>query len=216
MSLSSLIPALLGAGAFLALGKKKVAFATTNPIFTNRFDGSFGRHCHGIPIPYLRALAKNESTFDPLDDSGPAWGLLQVTEVVRHGYNKRFRTDYSREDLLKTEINVKIACELIGRIAKTLPKKHPRALPRGVDWESPRFVEIVTLGWNAGYSEAAGIGRVLGILEQEGVPPSMVNIDTIHQVALRNRRVTRHLRNPDKVNWSRKVALDYVRQISVV
>jgi hypothetical protein len=53
---------------------------------------------------------------NPLEASGPAWGLLQVTEVVRTDFNARHRTRYSREDLLEARINVTIATDLLRRI----------------------------------------------------------------------------------------------------
>ena len=60
------------------------------------FDPLFREHGHGLPITYLRALAKRESNMNPLEATGPAWGLLQVTEVVRNDFNARNRTRYAR------------------------------------------------------------------------------------------------------------------------
>ena len=61
------------------------------------FDKIFLAEGQGIPVPYLRALAKRESNNNPREQKGPAWGLLQVgvspkAGDVLKGYNKRYGT----------------------------------------------------------------------------------------------------------------------------
>jgi len=47
-----------------------------------------------------------ESNLNPRSNEGPAWGLLQVIEVVRTDYNERHGTSYRRADLLDPVVNV--------------------------------------------------------------------------------------------------------------
>lgn len=205
------------AGGVLVLAARKSpaqSIQTVNRLFTGRFDPVFRRHCPGIPVPYLRALAKHESDFDPSEASGPAHGLLQVTEKVRLGFNERFGTAHSRADLLSPSVNAEIACDLIARIARVLPKNHPVALPR-VAWLDPRFVGIVTLAWNAGFSEASGMGFVLGKMERAGLKPSQITIDSVHDFALGiPNPKARFLKIPGRLEFARRVTDDYMAQIS--
>ena len=64
-------------------------------------------------------------------------------------------------------------------------------------------------GWNAGYSEAGGLGRVARYLEGLGA----VDID-IDQVSVHARLAgaSKHLSNPAKVAWSKGVAALYRRE----
>lgn len=179
---------------------------TIHSLYTTRFDKIFKEYGRGIPVPYLRALCKNESDFNPNNQEGPAWGLMQVVEVVRESYNKRFKTSYVREDLLNPIINVKIASELIARIADTLPKNHPSVLTK--NWSDPNFVSIVTFGWNAGYSEAAGVGYVLGNMTERAT------LDRVYRRALELPRAAKTLKMADKVTWCKKVTTNYFEQIT--
>jgi len=211
-----LISAAVAAGALLLLSRSNEAQAvvTVNRIFPEEFDPVFRGQCPSVPVPLLRSLAKHESDFDPLEASGPAHGLLQVVEVVRIGFNRRFGTDFTRADLLRPSVNVKIACELISRIAKVLPANHPRAIPNP-SWRDPRFIGLVALAWNAGFSEAAGMGFVLGKMESAGFSPQDINIDSVHKFALRlpaNRG--KFLKIPQRVEFARRVTGDYMSQIS--
>lgn len=197
--------------------RRPSTFPTRNQIFSTQFDSLFERHCKGIPVPYLRSLAKHESDFDPTDTEGCCWGLLQVAEVVREGFNRRFDTSFSRAQLLDPEINVRVACDLIARIARTLPRNHPQVLPPGpgglIDFSNRRHVEIVTLAWNAGFSEAAGMGFVLGELERQGLPPSQLTVDVVRQTAEQTPKATRFLRSAAKVEFSKRVTRDFFRQL---
>ena len=203
-----LLWALLG---YIVLKPKQVEAAssiqTINPIFTDRYDSLFRNHCSSIPVPFLRALAKNESDFNIEETDGPAWGLLQVVESVREGYNKRFKTAYTREDLLQPVVNAKIACELITRISNTLVKNHPGIMPVK-NWRDPDFVSIVLFGWNAGYSEAAGVGYVLGNMTKRAT------IDSVLETAKRLPKASRFLKMDEKVRWCKKVTSDYFTQIT--
>src|SRR5688572_1417210 len=57
---------------------------------SRKFDPLFKQHSRGLPVAYLRALAKRESDMNPrLAEPKSGWGLLQVIEEVRRDYNKR-------------------------------------------------------------------------------------------------------------------------------
>lgn len=209
-----LISAVVAGSVLALLGRRAVRSTTTsNAIFPTRFDSLFRRHCQSIPTAYLRSLAKHESDFNPLEASGPAHGLLQVVEVVRDGFNERFGTSFSRTDLLNPEINVKIACELIARIATALPANHPRAIPNP-SFRDPRFVGLVTMAWNAGFSEAAGMGFVLGEMTRAGFAPQDIHIDSVHRFALGlPEGKGTFMKIPQRLEFARRVVRDYMRQI---
>lgn len=214
--MSRLLISAATAAAILFLGRRGGSIRTVNRLFTERFDRFFRRHCPTVPLPYLRSLAKHESDFDPLDAEGPAHGLLQVVEVVREGYNRRFGTAFTRAQLLDPNINVQIACELIARIAAVLPANHPRAIP-APSWTDPRFVGIVTFAWNAGFSEASGMGLVLGEMERAGIRPQDIHIDS---VLLAARKIpdpkARFLKLTQRAEFSKRVVRDYFAQIPQV
>lgn len=169
------------------------------------YDRIFAEHGHGLPLAFLRALAKRESDMKPRDRQDPAWGLLQVIEVVRRDFNARHQTRYSREDLLDPRINVVIGSDLLRRIIRSYATNHPGAPNLQEDWGNRRFVELLTFGWNAGYSERGGVGRVARYLEGLGRHAD-ITIDTIHANA-RAAGASRHLSNARKVAWCKSVAL---------
>jgi len=173
------------------------------------FDRIFAEYGHGLPLAYLRALAKRESDMNPNETEDPAWGLLQVIEVVRTDYNKRHGTSHTRRELLDPATNVTIATDLIRRVIDSYRRNHPNIPNLQEDWDNPRFVELLTLGWNAGYSERGGVGRVARYVEARGV--TNLTIDTIHQNA-RAAGASRHLSNSNKVRWSKSVAALYLRE----
>ena len=70
---------------------------------SRRFDPLFRKYGRGLPVAYLRSLAKRESNLNPNESDGPAWGLLQVVEVVRRDFNERHGTSYARRDLWSRE-----------------------------------------------------------------------------------------------------------------
>lgn len=175
------------------------------------FDSIFAAHGQGIPVPYLRALALNESNMNPRASSGPALGLLQVLEVVRQDYNQRTGATYARQDLLDPVINVRIATSALATIAHSYATNHPRVRNLHPDWRNPRFIELLTFGWNAGWSERGGVGRVAKYLEQRGVFDQ--TIDTIHQAA-RAAGASPHLSNTAKVAWCKRVAAQYARELA--
>lgn len=173
-----------------------------------RFDALFAKRGRGLPVAYLRALAKRESNLNPREQTGAAWGLLQVTEIVRRDFNQRHGSSISRRDLLDPEVNVGVAAELLERIIASYERNHPGVANLQEDWSNPRFVELLTFGWNAGYSERGGVGRVARYLETRSLS---VTIDTVHKCAV-VAGASRHLSNPKKVEWCKGVARLFYRE----
>lgn len=169
-------------------------------------DPIFRKYAGRLPVAYLRALGKRESNLNPRSADGSAWGLLQVIPAVLDSHNKRRGTFYTREDLLDPEINVKIAADLLNRIVIAFGK-HPSPNLQE-DWSNPEFVKLVTAGWNSGYSEAGGLGRVADYLEHRGIPVTHDNVFRYAEAA----GATKHLSNLAKQSWQRGVAALYLAQ----
>jgi len=163
------------------------------------FDTIFARHAGSLPVNFLRALSKRESNMNPGEAKGPAWGLMQVVPVVRKGYNKRFGTNYTQAGLLDPDINVMIAAELLNRMVRAYGK-HPDPNMHE-DWNNPEFVALMLAGWNSGYSEAGGVGKVARYLEAKGIPVTHHNVFTYAGRA----GATKNLQNPAKERWQRSV-----------
>lgn len=185
----------------------RAVFATKPRV--RRFDPVFDRYRGDLPIEYVRALVERESDGQPKARTGSAIGLMQIVPVVLADYNKRHGTTYGSEHLTDPAINVAIGCELLRLIVASYRRHHPRIASLQADWNNPRFVELLTLGWNAGYSEAGGVGRVARYLERLGA----VDID-IDQVSAHAKHAgaTKHLSNPAKVAWCKGVVALYQRE----
>ena len=176
------------------------------------FDPIFVRHRGDVPIEYLRALAMRESGMDPRASSGPARGLLQITEIVRADFNRTHGTAITRAQLLDPDTNVRIATWLLRFIVDGYRRHHADVANLRPDWNNPRFVELVTFGWNAGPSEAGGVGRVVGYLKRQGARE--IDLDLVHEHA-RAAGASKHLSNPAKARWSRGVVALYQRERAI-
>lgn len=183
------------------------SFATSSRV--RQFDPVFERYRGNLPIEYLRALVERESNGQPSVRAGSAIGLMQIVPVVLDDYNKRHGTTYRSEHLTHPATNVAIGCELLRLIVDSYRKNHPRITTLQADWNNPRFVELLTFGWNAGFSEAGGVGRVARYLEGLGA----VDI-TIDQVAAHAKLAgaSKHLFNPAKIAWCKSVVALYQRE----
>ncbi len=177
---------------------------------TTQYDPIFERHRGRLPVAYLRALAQRESGLRPElampGGAGAARGILQVVGVVREDFNKRNGTSYTAEDLLNPDVNVKIAADLLNRIIgyyRAHPSKNLKE-----DWRNPEFVKLLTAGWNAGFSEAAGVGKVASYLEAAGIP---VTHDSVFANAAAAGGVT-YLQRDERRAWQRSVAELYYQQ----
>lgn len=180
---------------------------------SRRFDPIFDRHRGDIPIEYLRALAQAESGMDPRARArSGARGLLQITTNPRLAFNKAHGTHHRPEDLDDPNINAAIACWLLRFIATSYATHHPAIANMRTDWRNPRFVELLTFGWNAGFSEQGGVGAVVGHLEAKGARE--VDLELVHGHA-RSAGAVQHLADPPRLAWCKRVVAVYLRERSL-
>lgn len=173
---------------------------------TRSWDPTFAKYAGRLPVAFLRALAYRESSFRPTLHDGPAYGILQVVPQVLDSYNQRFGTHYTYTDLFDPDLNTKVAAELINRIVVAYGKHSDPNMKE--DWNNPEFLKLVLAGWNSGYSEAGGLGKVAAYLEQRHIP---VTHDSVFQYAPAA-GATKHLSDPVKYNWQRSVNDLYFQQ----
>jgi Transglycosylase SLT domain len=173
------------------------------------YDDVFAGRGRGIPAPYLRALALHESDMRPRLSDGPAWGLMQVIEVVREDFNRRERKNFTRSDLLDPAVNVTIAASSLALIAKSYAANHSSANMQ-TNWRNPQFVALLTFGWNAGWSERGGVGRVVSFLEQRGMD---VNVNSVFD-ASKASGASPHLANPMKLAFAKQVTRQYFAELA--
>ncbi|MGN6105496.1 MAG: transglycosylase SLT domain-containing protein [Kofleriaceae bacterium] len=185
--------------------------STSSPL-TRRFDPVFERYRGALPIEYLRALVERESSGQPAARTGSAIGLMQIIPVVLDDYNKRHGTTYKREHLVDPATNVAIGCELLRFIIESYRRNHPRIPNLQPGWDNPRFAELLTFGWNAGFSEAGGVGRVVRHLAALGAID--ITIDLVHAHA-RTAGASKHLSNPAKVRWCKSLVALYMRERAI-
>lgn len=128
---------------------------------------------------------------------------------VLPSYNKRRGTNYSSKDLFDPEINVKIATDLLNRITVAMDK-HPDP---NMKWNpsNPESVKLLLAGWNSGYSEAAGLGKVARYLESRGIPVTHENVFTFAREAGGTHFLQRE-QYDKKRRWQAGVADLYFRQ----
>lgn len=176
-------------------------------MLSRSFDALFHKHAGAIPVAYLRALAHKESGMNPRQSSGPAWGLLQITGIARKDYNRTHGTSYTQADLLNPAVNIKIAAWLLNKIVRLYSRNHSDRNMQP-DWSNPEFVKLVTAGWNSGYSEGGGVGKVASVLESLGKPVTHDNVFKFSQIA----GATRHLANEAKRRWQAGVADLFYRE----
>lgn len=169
---------------------------------STQFDPLFARYGGNIPVAYLRALSFRESGQNPNANAGKAaaQGLLQITTVARDGFNQRHGTGYSTAQTLDPSVNVQIATDLLQSIIKSYAK-HPSPNLHE-DWGNPEFVKLLTMGWNAGYSDGGGVGKVAGYLERASRPVT-------HDQVLANAAAAgaiSYVGDPKRAAWHRSVA----------
>lgn len=172
------------------------------------WDPLFDRYRARIPLAYMRALTARESNFDPNDTDGGAWGLMQVTPTVLRAYNQRYGTSLQRTDLLDPDVNVRLASDTLNRIVAAYARNHPRTLAE--DWSDRRYVELVTAGWNAGWSQARGLQRVAAWLEARALP---VTVDHVHAHA-HAAGAAKWLAMPQRLRWWKSVASLYLDELA--
>jgi len=188
----------------------RAKFATSARV--RRFDAVFQTYRGTLPLEYVRALVERESEGRADVRAGSAVGLMQIRPVVLADYNKRHGTAYQSAHLVDPMINVAIGCELLRLIVDSYHRNHPRIPNLHPDWNNPRFVELLTFGWNAGFSEAGGVGRVARYLEQLGTVDVTLDVVTAQAHAA---GASKHLSNPAKVAWCKSVVALFQREVAL-
>jgi hypothetical protein len=177
---------------------------------TRRFDDLFRLHGRGIPVAYLRALANAESGMNP----DHRLGLINVVPTALADYNARHpNASITAAELREPAKNIAVAAAVLRTIIDSYQRYH-RNIPNLVeDWGNPRFAELLTAGWNSGYSELAGVGRVVSFLKTRGiVRPADITLDTVFDAAW-SAGAASHLSNPKKRDFAKNVAAAYVREL---
>ncbi len=175
------------------------------------FDGVFAQQGQGLPVAYLRALSWGASGLRPGLVKGDAWGLLQVEPVVLRDFNKRHGTTFRKADLLTDTINVAVAADMLRLIIASYRRFHPDVPNLQEQWDNPRFVELLTAGYDAGFSERGGVGRVVGYLKKQGLTDITLDMVFAHAAAA---GAVRHLAREDKVHFVKRVTRRFYRERS--
>ena len=194
----------------LPLRRKSATSSNGLQMSTSQFDKIFEQEGRGLPVPFLRALAKRESNMNPLDANGPAWGLMQVGIDKRAGnvlseYNRRNSSSLAKSDMLDPRLNVRVAADLLARIVAMYKSEGIQE-----DWDNANFVGLVVAGWNSGYSKASGTTRAIRELKELGIP---ISLAAVYKRADLDHAITKHLRNPKKQRWQRSVVASYFEEL---
>lgn len=159
-----------------------------------------------IPVAYLRALAYRESGFRPdvVHPSSRATGLFQITKVALDTYNRRNRTAHALEQLKDPELNTRVAAQHLVSVIGAY-RRHRSLQP---DWQSRRWVELLTLGWNAGHN---AIARLVAKMEASRIPLERITVDSVRQLAAASAGTGKYVAEPGRVAWSKSVAELFLR-----
>ena len=182
---------------------------------TKKYDPIFRAHGHGLPIGFLRALGEWESSLNPNEHDGGAWGLLQVVPVVRKDYNKAHGTGYTQADMLDPVKNVKVATWLLDLICRTYAKRF-RGKPHMVpNWDDFDFVKLLVHAWNAGWSMSGGVGKV-ALWMGKHRPNVNVGLQRVGEYAAAAGAADTLLGSTGekKRAWARKVAITAMREMA--
>jgi hypothetical protein len=190
-------------------GSSRPGIGRRAPAIARTFDRLFAQHGAGLPVIFLRALAYGESRLNPRADNGHAAGLLQIEHVVRVDHNRRHGTAYTRQDLFDPAINIQIAASALRTIIASYGRRHAALRNMMEDWDNYRFVELLAQGWNAGWSDAAGVGRVAHHLAAMGA--TTITVELVHQHAIAA-GATRHLLEPRRLAWAKGIARHYAQE----
>lgn len=177
---------------------------------TTEYDPIFRRYAGRVPVAYMRALAFRESGMRPtaMASTSPnaARGLMQVVGVARQEFNTRNGTAYTADDLLNPAINIRIGAWLLNRIIDGYARHPSRNLQ--MNWGNPEFIKLLTAGWNAGYSDGGGVGKVASYLEARNIP---VTHDSVYANASAAGAAAT-LSMPERATWHRSVSDLYFAQ----
>jgi hypothetical protein len=180
------------------------------PPITRTFDPLFAAFGPTLPTAYLRALAAHESNMQPTGINGAGRGLFAVVAIKLQDFNQRHGTHFSLDDLMNPVVNVQVAAGFLrDAVVASYAKNHPDVANLREDWSNPRFVELMTLGWNAGYSELAGVGRVAAFLEHQGRRD--ITLDLV-QANASAAGASPTLADPRRARFCRDVTATYLRE----
>ncbi|MDX2087863.1 MAG: transglycosylase SLT domain-containing protein [Kofleriaceae bacterium] len=164
------------------------------------YEALFARFAGAIPQAYLRTLAYKESGFRPdvVHPRSRATGLFQITQTALDGWNRAKRTKHTLTHLKDPALNTQVAVHHLGNVIAGY--KRVRSL--NPDWTSRRWLELLTLGWNAGHNAIIALAKKL---EAAGIPPARVTVEAASELA----RVTgrgKYVADPARVGWAKSVA----------
>ena len=134
---------------------------------------------HGTPREFFKALVFS----GPGDPTGRG-GLMQITDRVRKNFNAQTGKEYSRRVVQnEPDKSIEISAWLLGRIIRYYQEIFPSM---GVDWSTPQFVGLVSLGYLAGHSgpprsRGRGTGYAISKMLDKGIPPTSITAPTIAQ-----------------------------------
>jgi len=134
-----------------------------------------------VPLQWLRALAHMESGMNPTNKTGKHWGLFQIPPEVVADYNEAHPPEqnaFSHSDMLRPDPNCAVFAWDIARIIRAM-----RNCGIPTNWQSKDFAKIVTMGWNAGWSNAAGVCKVARWLKANGKPVTHANLKAYAKAA---------------------------------
>ena len=176
---------------------------------TRAFDKIFEEEGRGLPVPFLRALAKHESSSDPSEAKGPAWGLLQVGIDKRAGnvlksYNERHGESLHKVDMLNPRLNVRVAADLLSRIVELYKAEGLKA-----DWTNGNWIGLVVAGYNAGYSRKVGVIHTIRFLKSRGIPITLsavyANTPEAAPKTKKGRAFVKRMGQQKRRDWTRRV-----------
>jgi hypothetical protein len=163
----------------------------------------FSRHAAGLPVEFLKALAYHESGLDPtkVNPTSNATGLFQITAPVLSDFNQAFKATHTLTDLKDPELAATVAVFHLKRIIA-----HWKDSPAlAADFGQRRFVELLTLGWNAGPNAVLRLAHRLAAIP---LPVARITIDAVHEAA-RAVAPESFVARPERVAWAKRVAATY-------
>jgi len=138
------------------------------------FDPLFARYGapYGIPLQFLRALAWMESGLDPTNVTGGHIGLFQPGKENLDDWDKAAKSaGYPipagswRVRLTDPALNTRVFVRTLNSMMSSF-----KAGGLTPDWSWDDYPALLTMGWNAGWSQKQGVRRVLDYLRGKGLP----------------------------------------------
>lgn len=197
----------------------KMGVAFTTPLMVSvmlhtGYDDMIEKHRGEVPLAFMRALAYNESGLNPSDinPESNATGLFQITSTALKGYNRAHNTNFTMADIRASakggiERNIEVAGWLLNFIIGDW-KKHYALQP---DWTNERFAALLASGYNAGYSNEAGIGYIVSHMESDNIPKEKITVDAVFQLAPILPRASKNFADRKRLLWAKKVANTFLK-----